>query len=214
MRKFDVLFVGVPALLAVLVLGLGLPAGSRQYSPWRWYLGLAVIAATLLGWPPLVLYLRRYDLEMVWLLVFFAPLWALGSGVQLLREARRVPLDEFVRVRSDTDPTTGLRGFTVHVGPPREVGGVEAVEPTDRKATGFSRTLRFSFRFGSSPGVANFDATALAKAEELLDRGKDLETVCHRINPDYSRLNASQQQLYRAQLQAALDVRRAERGDS
>lgn len=73
---------------------------------------------------------------------------------------------------------------------------------------------RFLFPLSSLPEAGTPDDEALARGQEYLQQGKDLETICRWVNPQYPQWNSFQRLIYKSYLKAALDLRRAKGGDS
>jgi hypothetical protein len=103
--------IGGFAFIGLLVLILGLPRASEKPHPWKWGLGIVVISVSFIGWPLIYAQLAGAELEMVWILVWFATFWTFAYGVQLLIEGakeEREPLRfQWTRTRkNDTDDLT------------------------------------------------------------------------------------------------------------
>lgn len=81
--------IGGFGFIGLLVLILGLPRASEKPHPWKWGLGIVVIAVSFIGWPLIYLYLAGAELEMVWILIWFATFWTFAYGVQLLMQGAK-----------------------------------------------------------------------------------------------------------------------------
>lgn len=81
--------IGGSGFLGFLILIVGLPRAEKQRYPWKWRLGIVVLALSFIGWPLVYAYLVGAELEMVWMVVWFATFSTFGAGVQLLMGAAK-----------------------------------------------------------------------------------------------------------------------------
>jgi len=89
MRQLFPLIFGVATALAVLLVAWGLPRGSSKRTPFHWYLGILILAASLVGWPLIYWFLSGQFLDMVWMLVWGATFWTFGAGLDQLQRSSR-----------------------------------------------------------------------------------------------------------------------------
>ena len=75
----------------------------------------------------------------------------------------------------------------------------------------YTRTGRFGIREGSikftvkeEPMVVRMKAGALQKAQTLLATGKDMDSVCREINPEYASWGSPRQQMFQKAMEAVL----------
>jgi hypothetical protein len=75
----------------------------------------------------------------------------------------------------------------------------------------YTRTGRFGIPGGSikfnlkeEPMVVRMKAGALQKAQTLLATGKDIDSVCHEINPEYASWGSHKQQMFQKAMEAVL----------
>lgn len=75
----------------------------------------------------------------------------------------------------------------------------------------FTQTGRFGIPGGSikftlkeEPMVVRLKADALQKAQTLLATGKDIDSVCHEINPEYASWGSHKQQMFQKAMQVVL----------
>jgi hypothetical protein len=75
----------------------------------------------------------------------------------------------------------------------------------------YTRTSRFGTRGGSikftvkeEPMVVRMKAGALQKAQTLLATGKDMDSVCREINPEYASWGSPRQQMFQKAMEVVL----------
>jgi len=75
----------------------------------------------------------------------------------------------------------------------------------------YTRTGRFGIRRGSikftvkeEPMVVRMKSGALQKAQTLLATGKDMDSVCREINPEYASWGSLRQQMFQKAMEAVL----------
>ena len=99
-------------------------------------------------------------------------------------------------VKFDRDPQTGARKFSFQFGTP----------------TAFSKTARLNFgaNLSSVEDEDKLDDFALAQAEGYLESGTSLDTICRLLNPRYRDWSPPQQEVYRAYVNGAVELRKAQ----
>jgi hypothetical protein len=60
------------------------------------------------------------------------------------------------------------------------------------------------FTLKEEPMVVRMKAGALQKAQTLLASGKDIDSVCHEINPEYASWGSHKQQMFQKAMEAVL----------
>ncbi len=106
---------------------------------------------------------------------------------------------------------TGLNlSATVSLGNQIEQSGGS---PAD--GTALTRTGRFGIPGGSAKFTlkeesiaVRLKADAVQKAQTLLAAGKDIDSVCHEINPEYASWEAHKQRIFQRAMQAMLKAQR------
>jgi hypothetical protein len=98
-------------------------------------------------------------------------------------------------LKFDRDPQTGARKFAFQFGTPSASSG----------------TARFNFgvNLSSVAEEDKLDDSALAQAEGYLEAGTSLDMICRLLNPRYSEWSPPQQEIYRAYINGAVELRRA-----
>jgi hypothetical protein len=71
-------------MLGVLLLVWGMPRADRHLLPWRWRIGILMVGGGLIFWPLFYYFCGHADLEMLWLLIWFATGFTFFIGVQRL----------------------------------------------------------------------------------------------------------------------------------
>ena len=79
----------------------------------------------------------------------------------------------------------------------------------------YTRTGRFGIRGGSikftvkeEPMVVRLKGGALQRAQTLLATGKDMDSVCREINPEYASWGSLRQQIFQRAMEAVLKSQR------
>jgi hypothetical protein len=123
------------------------------------------------------------------LLVIFAVAIALYLVIKLLVNRAGLNLAATVSLGNQMEQSSGL--------------------PVDGAA--YTRTGRFGIRGGSikftvkeEPMVVRMKAGALQKAQTLLATGKDMDSVCREINPEYASWGSLRQQMFQKAMEAVL----------
>ena len=123
------------------------------------------------------------------LLVIFAVAIALYLVIKLLVNQARLNLSATVSLGNRMEQSGGL---------PAE-------------GAPYKRTGRFGIRGGSikftakeEPMVVRMKACALQKAQTLLATGKDMDSVCREINPEYASWGSHRQQMFQKAMEAVL----------
>jgi hypothetical protein len=172
---------------------------------YRYFLYVLIIGVTVFG---LYLY-KSFDkgnrpfLEFYFGILYL--LFLLWVGAQLLGLRRRLGPHASGRDRQeplpfdmklDRDAESGARKFSFQFGSP----------------SASSKTARFNFgtNLSSVAEEDKLDDVALAQAEGYLEAGTSLDTLCRLLNPRYRDWGPAQQEVYRAYVNGAVELRKAQ----